>query len=611
MNMTQPGGMNGKILRVDLTTGKAQAEELDSKDVQKFLGGRGLGAALLLRELQPGIEPLSPQNKLIFSIGPLTGTGLSGTSKYAVHTKSPLTGIYLFAVSSRHFGPELKKCGYDALIVEGKAAEPSYLLVTDDKVEVRKAAHLWGLTTDHTEKFVQREVSGSARVASIGPAGENLVPYACIINDEGRAAGRGGAGAVMGSKNLKAIALQGSQRVTVADADAYKALLKRAVTEIQNNPRTEKIFQRYGTSSTVSSMNEAGIMPFRNWQMVRSPIGDQISGDVMRENYLICSTNCPPCITKCSKLCAVKEGPYAGTVSEGPEYETIYAFGGCCEFADFGAILYADAFCDRYGLDTMSTGVSIGFAMECYERGIIGPGDTGGLELQFGDHQSLPKLLHDIAYRHGFGNVLAEGTRRMSEQFGQGSQDFAMQAKGMELGGYDPRGVKGMALVYACGPRGGCHHAGGRTIPQEVSSGQYDRFTPEGKGALVKDSREQRVLVDSAVICSFTSVQKPTLTELISAATGFDFSLEDLYHLSDRVSNVERAFNVREGVRREADTLPRRLLNEPLEGQVVELDTLLDDFYAACGWDPTTGIPTRQKLHDLDLDDIANQLGLV
>jgi aldehyde:ferredoxin oxidoreductase len=600
------GGMTGKIVRVDLTTGTARKEALSLRDLERFLGGRGLGAALLYRELQPGIDPLSPENKLIFSTGPLTGSGLPGTAKYVVQTKSPLTEIYLLSVSSRHFGTELKKCGFDLLIVEGKAPAPVYLYIHDETVEVRDAAALWGLTTDYTEQLVREEVPGDVQVACIGPAGENLVRYACIINQR-RAAGRGGAGAVMGSKNLKAIAVRGSQRVQLADPEAYRALLKQAVSEIQNDPKTE-VFKQFGTTGNVSSMNELGIMPFRNWQRTHSPIADHISGDVMREHYAIKPTNCHPCLAWCTKLCAAKEGPYAGTVSEGPEYETIYAFGGSCEIDRFGAIIYADSFCDRYGLDTMSAGITLGFAAECYERGLLGPSDTDDRELRFGDHKGVMELLHDIVYRRGFGNLLAEGTRRMAEQIGQGSEAFAMHVKGLELGGYDPRGAKGMALIYACGPRGGCHHASGYIIPQEVFSGKYDRFSPSGKGALAKQGREQRVLLDSTILCSFNRVHKPTLAALISTATGLDFSLDKLLLLAERVSNVERAFNVREGVRRKDDTLPPRLLTEPLNGQVVELDLLLDDFYTVCGWDVTTGIPTEEKLNQLGLEEIASEL---
>ncbi len=593
-----------QLLRVNLSTRTAQNEPVDERDVERYLGGRGLGAAYLFRELAPGTDPLGPENKLIFSAGPLTGTNLPGASKHAVQTKSPLTGIYLVSISSRHFGPELRRCGYDLLIVEGRADEPTYLFISDERVEFRKASHLWGLTTDHTEALVQQEAGSQSKVASIGPAGENLVPYACIIN-QNRAAGRGGAGAVMGSKNLKAIAVRGSHPVQVADPAAYKALVKRAAAEIQGDPKTAG-FKQVGTVSNVEGMNALGILPFRNWQETHSPIADMISSAVMRDKHLLKSTNCHPCLAWCTKLCAVKEGPYAGALSEGPEYETLYAFGACCGLDDFGAIVHLDSFCDRYGLDTMSTGVTIGFAMECFERGLIGPADTGGVQLRFGDHRVVSELVHDIVYRRGFGADLAKGSRRLAEQIGQNSEQFAMHVKGLELGGYDPRGVKGQALVYACGPRGGCHHASGFTVPIEIA--KFDRFSTQGKGELAKKGREDRVLIDSAILCAFNRVPRPTLADLISAATGLSFSLEQLTQLGERVSNVERSFNVRVGVGRADDTLPRRLLVEPVGGQVVELDPLLDDFYSACGWHQTTGAPTSAKLRELGLDDVASQL---
>jgi aldehyde:ferredoxin oxidoreductase len=589
---------------VNLTTREFQPEPIDGGDVERFLGGRGLGAAFLFREMAPGIEALSPENMLIFSTGPVTGTNLPGASKHVVQTKSPLTGIYLVSISSRHFGPELRRCGYDLLIVEGRADKPTYLVISDEQVEFRSASHLWGLTTDHTEALVQQEAGSQARVACIGPAGENLVRYASIIN-QGRAAGRGGAGAVMGSKNLKAIAVRGGHPVHVADPAAYKALIKRAAVEIQADPKTEG-FKRSGTVSNVEGMNALGIMPFRNWQETQSLIADKISSEVMRDHYLLKSTNCHPCLAWCTKLCAVKGGHYAGALSEGPEYETLYAFGGCCELDDFGAIVYLDSFCDRYGLDTISTGVTIGFAMECFQRGLIGPADTNAVKLHFGDHRAVSELVHDIVYRRGFGDALAEGTRHLADQIGQNSRRFAMHVNGLELGGYDPRGAKAQALVYACGPRGGCHHASGFPVPVEIA--KFDRFAFQGKGALAKSAREDRVLIDSAILCAFNRVPRQTLAELLSAATGLSFSSEQLLHLAERVSNIERAFNVREGLRREADTLPERLLETPSAGQVVELDALLDDFYAECGWDLTTGIPTPDRLRDLELDEVVAHL---
>jgi len=606
------------VLRVDLNTQKYKQEIIPEEDIRMFLGGRVLGDMLLYKELVAGIDPLSLENKLIFSTGPLTGTSAPGTPRYIVHTKSPLTGLYLNGLAGGYFGPELRRTGYDILIIEGKSNLPVYLVITDEKVEFREAGSIWGMNTRDVQNFIKDELNdGRVRISCIGPAGENLIPYAAIVSER-RGVSRGGAGAVMGSKKLKAIAVKGTKEVVVADPRAFRSAIKHALYEIDNNYERSKLYPLYGSMAAMPALHDAGMTPWRNWQDASVPGGESIFPHTWREKYVKRDVRCaPPCNLKCGKLSLATEGPHAGVLSEGIEYETEYALGACCNIKDQSAIIEADALCDDYGLDTISMGVSLAFAMECYEKGIITDKETEGQEIRFGKADLLSKLIPDTVYRRGFGEILALGTRRMAERFGQGSEAFAMHAKGMELGGYDPRGAKSVALVFACGPRGGCHKAGGSGNGQslkELATGDA-RFSIEGKAALTKTTRENRVLADSAILCIFPQMvmKEETVAELLNAATGLNWSTDDLYSICERGSNIERAFNIREGLSRSWDTLPSRLLTEsvksgPNQGSVVELDSLLDDFYELCGWDVKTGIPTPEKLNKLGLHQISRDM---
>lgn len=613
-----PGKIERCMLRVNLTTNKISREVIAEEDVQMFLGGRVLGDMLLYKEMVAGIAPLSPQNKLLFGTGPLTGTSVPGSSRYIVHTKSPLTGLYLSSLAGGYFGREMKRAGYDIILVEGRAEAPVYLVISDDRVELRDASHFWGMTTGDVQGFIKGELGDSQfRIACIGPAGENLVPYAAIVSER-RTAGRGGAGAVMGSKNLKAIAIRGTGKVQAANPGAFKQAVKHAIDGMAKNKMVSEWLPIHGSMQPMPVWAETGIQPWRNWQEAVSPRAKDIFPQTLRERFLVKDVYCaPPCPVKCGKLNLVREGPHAGAFSEGPEYEAVYAFGSCCDISDLAAIIQADELCDKYGLDVISMGVSVAFAMECYEKGIITNEHTEGEELRFGQGDLLPKLIRDTAYRRGFGEVLSQGTKKMAEMFGKGSEAFAMHAKGMELGGYDPRGAKSVALVFACGPRGGCHKSGGSANAlsfKELATGDA-RFLTEGKAALTKGSRQNRVLADSAILCIFPQVgiSDDVIAELLNAATGLNWSIDDLYVISERGSNIERAFNIREGLRRSWDTLPPRILTEsvgsgPTKGQVVELDALLTDFYRLCGWDIETGIPTPEKLNELGLTEIARDM---
>ncbi|MFC1860893.1 aldehyde ferredoxin oxidoreductase family protein [Chloroflexota bacterium] len=606
------------LLRVNLSNGAIKREVIPEEDVTMFLDGRILGDMILYNELAPGIDPLSTENKLLFCTGPLTGTSVSGSSRYIIHAKSPLTGLYMSSLAGGYFGPELKKAGYYILIIEGKAEKPVYLSISDDKVELRDAMPFWGMTTGDTQEFIKDELGDEkVRNACIGPAGENLVLYAAVISER-RAAGRAGGGTVMGSKNLKAVAVRRTGKAEVADPAAFRTAVKHASRDIANSPVMSKLFPLYGSMVAMPSLNEGGIIPWRNWQEAASPGGVNLFAHTWRDKYVRKDVRCaPPCSINCSIITMANEGPHAGIITEGPEYEAQYALGACCDIYDETAVIEADALCDRYGIDTMSMGVSIAFAMECYEKGIITEKDTDGLEIRFGQDRLLPGLIRDTAYRQGFGEILSRGTMRMAERFGKGSETFAMHVKGLEIGGYDPRGAKSTALVYACGPRGGCHKSGGSCNAQavrELATGDK-RYLTEGKAAITKAVRENRVVADSAILCIFPqgAISNETLAELLSAATGNKLNTDDIYRLGERGSNIERAFNIREGVRRNWDTLPSRLLNEsvksgPNQGQVVELDILLDGFYKLCGWDLKTGIPTTAKLNELGLQQIVRDM---
>jgi aldehyde:ferredoxin oxidoreductase len=608
-------GMSGRVLEVDLTSKQFSFGEIPEKDLNQFLGGRGLGAVLLYKKLPAKVDPFDGQNPLIFSTGPLTGTTAPCSSRFCLHTKSPLTGLYLFSISGGHFGPGLKATGFDVLTVRGKAAKPTYLVVTEEGVHFKDASHLWGMTTDDTQGMIKDAEGRDVETTCIGPAGENLVPYACIINER-RALGRGGAGAVMGSKNLKAIAVQGRRKTSISDEERFKEGVKRAYDGIRQNPSTSEVFTKLGSASMVNTASQFGFMPARNWQGIPSEEIEKIAPEFMREEFVIRDVPCaPPCPVKCSKFTLARRGNYAGTLTEGPEYETLYSFGSSCSVYDIPTIMAADRFCDRYGLDTISAGVSIAFSMECYEKGIINKGMTDGMELTFGRGEVILPLLHKIAYREGFGEVLSQGTRKMAGRFGKGSEVFAMHAKGMELGGYDPRGVKGMALVFACGARGGCHHAGGYTVYAEVFSGKFDRFAEKGKAKLVKDTRNRRsAACDSGLLCSFGAVgmNDEVIAEMISSATGMEFSVNDIYSVGDRIACLERTFNVREGLTPRGDTLPGRLLDEslsegPSRNQRVDLQSMLDEFYKECGWDKETGAPTQKKVKELGIEWILER----
>ncbi|MBI4319181.1 MAG: aldehyde ferredoxin oxidoreductase family protein [Chloroflexi bacterium] len=599
-----------RVLRVDLNSCKYWAEELAEATVDEYVGGRGLGIRLLYEVCPKGLDPLDAANPIILSAGPAQGVGSPYSPKAMLTTKSPLTGIYLRCCSSGSLGPNLKKAGFTGTVITGKAPRPTYVVVRDQDVEFRSAEHLWGMKVGESQDAMLRE-SGTtgASVIGIGPAGEAGVRVACVLceGERYRAFGRGGAGALMGSKNLKGLVVRGTKRLAPARADEF-ARLKEYVREyIKANPGWAKRWTTYGTGSDVVTLSKLGLLPTRNWQtgsFERAEAIDVGLTPLFRENprkLLVCGPNCP---NPCSHYATVASGPYNGAKSRGPEYETIYSFGSNCGVDRMDAIIACAQICDDYGLDTMSTGIAVGFAMECFERGLISEKDADGLELRFGNYEAMLAAVKNIAEKKGLGELLGMGVRRASQEI-PGSEHFAMHAKGLELGGYEARTSLGQGLAFSLCPIGGSH--GALALPARAESLNGTLGSVEGRGSLIRTLAVDRIIFDSAIICGFGggALNRAKIGELLRAITGRDWSDEHLEKFALRVTTLERMFNIRDGLGREDDTLPPRLLHEPMpsgpaEGRTVDLERLKDDGYAALGWD-AEGIPTESTLRELNL----------
>lgn len=612
--MDKPGnGYMGKILRVDLSTGKTGIEPLPEEMIKLYIGGRGIGAKLLFDEVKAGVDPLSPANKLIFTNGPLTDTLALSCSRWIVTTKSPLTGTIFRACAGGSFGAELKSAGFDVLIVEGKADRPVYLWIKNDQMEIRDAGKLLGLLSNETASAIRRELQDEKiKVAAVGPSAEKRILFAAIVDDR-RTASRGGVGTVMWSKNLKAIAVKGSKQVEVADWARLQELAKIQVETVKNDPNCQGFSQLGSAAAGVSVVHALGLYPVRNFQYgvlegVENLAAEKIKAIIVKDVY------CHKCNIHCGKIVKIKSGPYTGNEVEGPEYETMYSFGGMVGNANLGMIVEANRICDDYGVDTISAGNCIGFAMELYEREILTRRDLDDLDLTWGNHEAIITLLKKIVTREGIGDLLAEGTRQAAQKIGKGADKYAMQVKGLELPGYDPRGIKALALNFATANLGGAH-----TVGMSAEEIMGDRFTQKGKGRLCKEAQDIIGVYDSGINCifpvQFQILGIANLQQLLPAATGIaEFSDEGyLLKAGERIWNVEHAFNVRDGFSRKDDVLPPRFLSEsvengPTKGQIVELDQMLDDYYEARGWDKETGNPKRPKLESLDLKSVADEL---
>jgi len=593
----------GKLLRVNLSTGKISTEPLNMTDAHNFVGCRGLGTKIYCDEVDPRVDPLSPENKLIFITGPLTGTFAACSGRYEVVSKAPLTGTIGAANSGGHFGPELKFAGFDGIIFEGAAAKPVYLYINDDKVELRDAGHLWGLKVPETTDKINAETSQEAHIACIGPAGENQVLFAGIMNDKNRAAGRGGLGAVMGSKNLKAVAVRGTGSVFVAQPQEFIAACADARGKIKAHPVGGTGLPAYGTDVLVNIINASGALPTRNWRDGGEfAEADDTGGETLAAKYLIRNKGCFGCCIGCGRLTRVPDGPFAG-FGEGPEYEAAWSYGADCGVNDLAAICKANFLCNEYGMDPITLGSTIACAMELVDKGILSEKEIGR-SLRFGDAGAIVEMTDLVGKFEGFGKKLARGSYRLAEEYGH--PELSMSVKKQEMPAYDGRGAQGMGLEYATSNRGGCHVRGYMTSPEILGVPiKVDPLVTEGKAGLLKLFQDLTALVDSLGVCLFTTfgLGLPELAAQYRTAIGSGETDEEILLKGERVWNIEKQFNIAAGV--EQDTLPPRLLREalpsgPAKGKVTELQTMLREYYEARGW-TQKGEPTPEKLAALNL----------
>jgi aldehyde:ferredoxin oxidoreductase len=625
-------GYLGKLCRVNLTTGTVSIEPLVERDVDRFLGCSGYAAKILWDELEAKVEPLSNRNKILFATGPLTGSLCPSGGSYELCFKSPLTGVWCQARSGGSFGPKLKRAGFDHLLIEGKSDQPVYLWLRDGKVEVRGASHLWRKGVDETTDIILKEVGDpDASVAAIGVAGENQVHFAAVINDRGRAAGRGGGGAILGAKNLKGVAVNGTMDLKVARPDEFIKAIEKAEEALDKYP-FESINQ-FGTSLLVNILNGNGCLPTRYFRYSTFEKAEDISGELLADKYLIKRRACYGCSMGCGRYSSVETGPWATPPQDGPEYETINMLGALCLNSDLASIIKANSLCNNLGMDTISAGSVIAFAMECFERGVLSKEDLDGQELLWGDSGAVIKMLEKIARREGIGDLLADGVRSAAARLG--AEEIALHSKGMELPAHEPRGEsKILGLQYAVSHRGACHMHPNWASTWDAGNFESglrefglpwppaDKFAETGhqKGVAYRLVVLQGEIAEILGCCVFHSwgAADQCLTpqlygEMLRALTGRPVTSEALMVAAERSWNLKRCFNVREGLTRKEDCLPK-LMYEPLpdgpnKGQCMkDLEGMLDEYYDALGWDRASGIPTEATLKKLDLEDIAKSL---
>jgi len=622
-----PHGYNGKILRVNLSTGKVAAEEYPDQFYRQYLGGEGVIGYFLLKEVKPGIDPLSPDNKLIFAAGPLTGVPAGGCGRHSVGAKSPLTGGYGEADSGGYWGAELKFAGFDAVIVEGKAEKPVYVYIHDGKAEIKDARHLWGKKALECQNTIREELGDDLiKVAYIGPAGENLVRFANVMNDLDAAAGRTGLGAVMGSKNLKAIACRGHQRVSLAEPDAVKEIAKWIA---QNTPITNKGMHDFGTARVVPALQSGGGLPTLNFQLGSIENADKIDGAYMRDTILVKRRACYACPVQCKREVKVDQPYKVNPMYGGPEYETIAAIGSDCGITDLLAISMGNEMINSYGMDSISCGATIAFAMECFENGIISSKDTGGVDLRFGNKEAMLQIIEQIALRQGFGDVLAEGTARAARKIGKGAEQYAMHIKGQELPMHEPRLKQGLGVGYAISPTGAdhCHNIHDTVYtdygPMLSALNPIGIFEPmaandlsASKIRLLKYYSEFIHLLNSLVCCYFVMslslVGFDRLTQLLRSVTGWDTTFFEMLKVGERSVNMARVFNLREGFTAKDDTMPERFFAPHPSGPLkVALDRQAFEngkkiYYDMMGW--PNGVPSTGRLAELGIEWAASML---
>lgn len=635
--MYKYGGYAGKYIRVDLSSGNIRVEETPLELAHEYLGGSGIGARLLWNEVKPGTDPLSPQNKIIIATGPLTGTLFPPSGRYAVISLSPLTDHWGEAHAGGAFGPELKYAGYDYIVIEGKAEKAVYLNIEDNLIELRDASHLWGKNTIHTTDLICEQLGDiDVKVACIGPAGENLVKYACIINDYYRAAGRTGMGAVFGSKKLKAIAVRGSGGLKPALPEEFIKFSQECFERHSSGEWADyikKTSRTYGTTGLMDAMNAIGRLPTKNHYDGCYPEIDKVGSEAIRKHFRVDHKSCFGCAIQCKYISRIKEGKYANTQSEGPEYETVMAYTSNMLVSDLTVAMRANYLCNIYGMDTISSGASIAFAMECYEKGIINKSDTDGLELKWGDGEVALKLVEMIANREGFGDLLAEGVYEAAKRIGKGSDSYAIEVNRLEASGQDGRSHKSAGLTYAINVRGADHlrslciidelgftNKAKERFPQYDTDIVCDLLNERYKGYLVADQEAIFAVCDSLIACKYGVMWPPIYywedyAHLIHVLTGIDdyADIEETKRLGERISHLRRMFNIRLGWSKKNDSLHPRFTKEPMpsgpgKGQVVNLEPMLKEYYEVRGYDWKTGYPTRSSLEHAGIKDIADEL---
>ena len=608
----------GKILRVDLTTGKASTEPLSEEVAKNYIGGIGLGIRLLVDNSKAGTDAFNPENPLIFATGPLSGTmGPTAGNGYAVVSKSPATGGVGEAKAHGFFGPDLKRAGYDAVIITGKAEKLSYLWIDDDNIQLKDAEQFRGKSPYETDVAIREELGDYyIRVSAIGESGEKLCRFAAIINDEFRAIGRTGMGAVMGSKNLKAVAVRGTKDVNVANLEGFKEFVKM-IHERMKGPATKK-YKTLGTPENVLVLNSLSALATRNWTNATFEGADKVSGEYLNEHYVKKIVGCATCGMRCDHIAVVPEGPYQGSTSR-LEFECLWSMGPLCGVDRLDAIIEAMRIVNEYGMDGISIGVVVAFAMDLYEHGIITKEQTDGIDLRFGNAEALIAIIHKIGKREGWlGNALAEGVQKAAEIIGKGAEKYACHIKGLELPGYDLRTLKTAALGFSVSFRGACHLRNGAYSPDV--KGKVNRFKIEkGRGKMISDEGNMYNIIDSLIVCKFSRGTYydgwKDLANYYTLATGIPITVEEMTKDGERIENLARMFNIREGKgTRKYDTVPYKIKNYPVpdegpaKGACVsdeELQIGLDDYYAVRGWTPD-GVPTVEKLEELGLGDLAS-----
>jgi len=619
------GGYTQKLLRINLTNQTFSEEIIPEKTICDYIGGAGVALKYLFDEVAGSIDPLSPENKLIFSDGPLTGTGAPCASRMSIVAKSPLTGAVGMCMTGGYFPAELKFLGYDMLIIEGKAEKPVYLWIKDGKVSFRSADRLWGTNTIDCQQIIKNDLKDqNIRIACIGPAGEHLSRLACIINER-RAAGRKGLGAVMGSKNLKAIAIRGTTPVPVADKDAFREASGRMLGAMKESPVLYPEFSQLGTPMVVDATWGLGIIPTKNFQTTGTWSPVEGLGAMANTAQKIGNEHCYRCPVGCSQMKLVRRGRYAGSMSD-PEFESMYSLGGVCGVDNLDDVIAADRICDEQGIDTISAGATIAFAMELVEKGILTKEEVG-MDLTFGNGKAMIDMLIQMAHREGFGDILSDGSRIAAERIGKDTEKYTMQVKGLELAGYDVRGAKAHGLGMATAYTGADHNRSyafqevfGIPVPAAV-----DRFETEGKGELTKWNQDLRTATcDCTTMCAFLmdmalpGICAQNAADMVSSVSGLTFTPEHVAQVGERINNLTKLFNMQAGLTRKDDKLPHRIMNEPMaggpsKGQYIpkeDLDKMLDEYYDARGW-TREGVPTPEKLRALGLEAEGAVCGIV